>query len=167
MPRSTRSLSATLLLTALLSLLGGCRGETPERATILDVQLLDTPAGPQLEVTQHLRFSPTMLDALSSGIPLRLLYGIEACGRRYAALTHSYELRQQTGRFFDRRSAMLAALDRVRLPLPESPPANCSGRIALSLDLTSLPTPLRFPALLQPDHWRMVSPPATWPAARA
>ena len=82
-------------------------------------------------------------------------------------LQRAYELRQDGDvRRFARRGALLAALDRVRLNLLDAPPPDCAGRIQVALDLTSLPTPLRFPAFLQPSEWRLVSPPVAWHSAR-
>jgi hypothetical protein len=165
------------LLLLLLPLLVGCLGSTPERASISDARLVEGAAGPLLEVTQQLRLSDTMLAALDSGIPLRLAYRVGVCRAqpqgvtvelRFIALTGSYEMRlagQSSVRRFARRSAMLAALDRVRLPLDDRPPADCAGDIAVALDLTSLPTPLRFPAFLQPGEWRLVSPSFPWHGA--
>jgi hypothetical protein len=165
---------APMLLPLVLT---GCLGTTPERAEIVAARIIDAPGGRVLEVTQRLRFSSTMQAALESGIPLRLVYRIDACeptpqgGRielRYVALTRSWEVRtagDATVRRHGRRSAMLASLDRVRLPLAGVPDADCEGRVAVALDLTSLPTPLRFPAFLQPEEWRLVSPEATWHAA--
>jgi hypothetical protein len=172
-------LPRVLVLLALLPALAGCLGTTPERATISDVRVLDAPGGRVLEVTQQLRLSRTMHNALASGIPLRLVYRIDACQPqpqsarielRYVALTRSYEMRRSgeaTVRRFARRSALLAALDRVRLPLAGPLDDDCRGRLAVAMDLTSLPTPLRFPALLKPGEWRLVSPTVTWHAARA
>lgn len=157
----------------------GCLGTTPERASITDARLIDAPGGRALEVTQRLRFSRTMQNALASGIPLRLSYRIDACQPspqgarielRYVALTRSYEMRidgEPGVRQFARRSAMLASLDRVRLPLTGVPPSDCVGQVTVVLDLTALPTPLRLPAFLQPAEWRLVSPPGEWHAARA
>jgi hypothetical protein len=168
-----------IMLLLALPLLAGCLGTTPERATIAAVQVLDAPAGIMLEVTQRLRLSTTMHSALASGIPLNLVYRIDACQPRpqiarielrYVALTNSYEMRSSGDpgvRRFARRSAMMASLDRVRLPLAGPLDVDCEGRLAVALDLTSLPTPLRFPALLNPDEWRLVSPAHAWPAARA
>lgn len=159
-------------------LLAGCLGSTPERATITAVNRIDGVGGTELELTQQLKLSRTMLNALASGIPLRLVYRIDACDAgpqgsvielRYVALTRSYEMRRNQEaavRRFARRAAMLAALDRIRLPLVGEPAADCRGRVQVSLDLTSLPTPLRFPAFLKPGEWRLVSPSAAWPAAR-
>lgn len=132
-----------------------------------------------LELSQRMRFSPTMLEALDSGIPLRLTYRLDWCdnhrviGRtlvlRYTPLSGRYELSGLDGpaRRFSQRSALLAALDRVRLPLASAPPGDCTLRAEVALDLTALPTPLRFPALLEPGEWRLVSPIRQWPPARA
>lgn len=163
---------ASLFITTLLA---GCAlGETPDRAEILDVRGVATAT---LEVTQQLRFSEHMRQALDNGIPLRLAYNIDWCdGRRsegqvielrYSPLGRDYRMRRLADgedRRFSRPSALFAALDRVRLPVKgEIPP--CGGRISVALDLTSLPTPLRFPAFLQPSQWRLVSPEFAWSAA--
>lgn len=158
---------------ALAALLAGCLGETPERARIVSAAVLETGAGRVLEVEQQLRFSPQMQSALANGIPLRLVYGLD-CGAwrgghvielRHAPLQRAYLMSQVPAqvRRFGRRSALLAALDRVRLPLPEGLPRDCAGSVRVVLDLTALPTPLRFPALIHPERWRLVSPLATWP----
>jgi hypothetical protein len=158
---------------ALLPLLAGCLGQTPERALILEAHVAGEGAARQLEVTQQLRFSTKMRDALEHGIPLRLTYRIEACdvtlyrniGLQYSPLNRHFELHrpgETQARTFTRSGALLAALDRVRLPIGDSFAPGCSGRVVVGLDLTSLPTPLRFPAFLQPSDWRMVSPPAAW-----
>jgi hypothetical protein len=156
-------------------LLAGCLGPTPERARILGARVLREGGAAQLELTQDLRFSRTMRDALAHGIPLRLVYDIQGCAvttwevieLRYVPLTRHYEL-QRFGdpqpRSFARRSALLASLDRIRLPLSSVPPDDCVGRVTVALDLTSLPTPLRFPALLRRGEWRMISPSTPWPS---
>lgn len=152
----------------------GCLGVTPERARILDARVVRDNGAVALELTQELRFSPTMRDALQHGIPLRLTYKVQGCAAdtlqvvelRYAPLTRHYELRrgnEPQGRSFARRSAALAALDRVRLRLPREPQAQCQGQVQLALDLTSLPTPLRLPAFFDRAQWRLVSPAAPWP----
>lgn len=156
-------------------LLAGCLGDTPERARIVAVRVQHTVDGASLDVTQELRFSRTMRDALQNGIPLRLAYRVNGCGAdqvsvlrmRYAPLNRHYELQQEGSaqvRRFSRRSALFAALDRVRLPLRRTPAEDCAGRVEVALDLTSLPTPLRFPAFLDAAEWRMVSPPVPWPS---
>lgn len=157
---------------ACLPLLAGCLGQTPERARILEARVSGEGAARQLEVTQQLRFSDKMRDALENGIPLRLTYRLEGCGEpaylmldlRYSPLNRHFELHrpgEAQARSFARSGALLAALDRVHLPMGEYG-AGCSGRVAVGLDLTSLPTPLRFPAFLQPGDWRMVSAPVAW-----
>lgn len=155
-----------------LCALAGCLGQTPERARILEARVSGEGASAQLEVTQQLRFSPEMREALEHGIPLRLVYRIDGCGAesyqaidlRYSPLSRHFEMHrpgESQARTFARSAALLASLDRVRLPLASVLPA-CEGRVVVGLDLTSLPTPLRFPAFLQPSDWRMVSPPASW-----
>lgn len=136
--------------------------------------MLPLASGPSLEITQRLVFSDTMLEALDSGIPLRLAYHVRWCDGgaeahvlelRYASLGRRYELRNERDgltRTFARRGALLAALDRVRLPVSRAAP-DCGGAVRMALDLTALPTPLRFPALLESGDWRMVSPEHTWP----
>jgi len=168
--------AALALLAALL--LGACGlGETPDRARLLAVE--PVAAGTALEVTQRLRLSRTMLEALDRGIPLLLAYRLRWCpdsGRReqrvalelrHLPLSRHYELRTLPHgpvQRFARRSALLAALDRVRLPLELAAP-ECGGELAVALDLTALPTPLRFPAFLEPSEWRLVSAPLAWPSA--
>ena len=157
----------------LLPMLAGCLGQTPERARILEAHVSGEGAATQLEVTQQLRFSPKMRAALEHGIPLRLTYRVSACERelllaidlRYSPLNRHFELHrpgEAQARSFARSGALLASLDRVRLPIGESFPPGCSGEVAVGLDLTSLPTPLRFPAFLRPGDWRLVSPPTAW-----
>jgi hypothetical protein len=169
-----RFCKGALSLCLLLSL-AACLGETPERARIIEVRLLRDSGRDVLEITQRLEFSPTMRDALEHGIALRLTYRIDACDYlqaqvirlSYSPLHRRYELQREgdaSPRRFVRRSAMLAALDRIRLPLATAAPLACKGNVAVALDLTSLPTPLRFPALLHPDQWRLVSPSTPWNA---
>lgn len=166
-----------MLLSSLL--LGGCLGRTPERAELIDAVAGSSGNRHWVELSQRLQLSPTMLEALDSGIPLRLAYRLDWCddrrvsGRslvlRFSPLSGRYELSGLEGpdRRFGQRSALLAALDRVRLPLARPAPGDCTLRAEVALDLTALPTPLRFPALLEPGQWRLVSPPKRWPPARA
>lgn len=156
-----------------LPLLAGCLGQTPERARILEARVTGEGTTTLLEVTQQLRFSPKMREALEHGIPLRLAYRVQACKTetliyldlRYSPLNRHFELHrpgETQARSFARSGALLASLDRVRLPIGEVFPPGCHGSIVVGLDLTSLPTPLRFPAFLRPGDWRMVSPPTAW-----
>ena len=155
--------------------LAGCLGETPERARILDARVLRDASRVELELTQDLRFSRSMREALSHGIPLRLVYAVEGCGTaawevvelRYVPLTRHYQVQRvgdSQARSFARRSAMLASLDRIRLPLGAEPAADCRGTVTVALDLTTLPTPLRFPAFFEREEWRLISPPVPWPS---
>jgi hypothetical protein len=159
--------------------LTGCLGRTPERAELLGMETGSTGERHWIELGQRLDFSPTMLEALDSGIPLRLAYRLDWCegrhvvGRalqlRFAPLSGRYELAGLDGpdRRFTQRSALLAALDRVRFQLDAPPPPDCVLSAEVALDLTALPTPLRFPALLEPEQWRLVSPLRQWPPVRA
>ncbi len=118
-----------------------------------------------------------MLEALDAGIALRFNYAIAACDDSqltstaielsYSALTRRYSLRGGAGeqRYFVRRSGLLAALDRIRLPLESVSALRCAGSVRLALDLAALPTPLRLPALLLPGDWQLISPPFAWSAA--
>lgn len=174
MPRWAR---ASLLLACIA--LAGCLGETPDRARILSARGIDSGDGVVLEIEQSLRFSPTMLEALASGITLRLNYVVDRCvgtpgwrsmhpiELRYAPVRRVFELDAGVAapRRFARRSALLAALDRVRVPLPAPLPADCQRGVMVVLDLVSLPAPLRFPAFLRPVDWRLVSPSVPWQAA--
>lgn len=155
--------------------LAGCLGATPDRARILDARVVRDAGRVELELTQDLRFSRSMREALSHGIPLRLVYAVEGCGAatwqvvelRYVPLTRHYQMQrvgEPQARSFARRSAMLASLDRIRLPLGAEPVAGCRGTVKVALDLTTLPTPLRFPAFFKRADWRLVSPSVPWPS---
>lgn len=175
-PRPRLALRAVGL--ALAVLISGCRaGEAgPAAEARLDsARVLQGAAGAALELDQSLRLNPRMLDALSNGIALRLEYRLRACaGRlqsrpalwlRYFPLPQQYELRWQgepAGRRFERRSALLAALDRVRVPL-EPTMAECAGEVRMELDRAALPAPLRFPALIGLEDWRLRAR-IDWPA---
>lgn len=161
---------------ALLALglgLAGCGSGTVERGEVVSATPVLADGRATLDVVQRLQPSKAMLDALDAGIPLRLAYRLRACEvasevaveLRYSALTRRYELRPDAGerRYFVRRSALLAALDRLRLPLGDAAAARCPGSVQVRLDLAVLPLPLRLPALLRPADWRLRSPIATWP----
>lgn len=158
-----------------LALLAGCAEPLPERATITAARTLPGVDGLQLELTQRIELSQAMRDALDHGIALRLVYRIQACGQRqqqalwlrHAPLNRRYELQREGDtevRGFARLAALVAALDRVRLPLELPADARCDGRVSVHLDPAALPTPLRFPALLEPEQWRLDSIPKHWAA---
>lgn len=166
----------SLALILLISLLAGCLGDTPERVSLRPLSVLASGDRHHLLVEQELHLSRTMLTALRNGVDLYLGYQVSGCGQpgsiiawhtvtlRYAPLRRAYEVDQGAlgVRRFARRSAMLAALERIRIELPANLPAKCSGSLRMVLDLTRLPTPLRFPALLRPAEWRLVSPSVSW-----
>jgi len=164
-------LPPTALAFALM--LAGCDGNTPDRAQLLRAEVFPTIDGLQLELTQELRLTPKMREAIDHGIPLRLRYRISACGAqieralwlRYAPLNARYELQREDDgevRSFARFPALIAALDRVRLPLDLPPQARCGGVVRVDLDQAALPTPLRLPALFEPNDWRLQSTVRSW-----
>jgi hypothetical protein len=158
-----------------------CVGTTPERIELGHITWVGEPGAGALEFEQRLRLSATMLDALANGIPLRLVYGASGCvggaewrvnyslELSYSPLRRVWETRSSSGelRAFARRHQMLAALDRVRMPIGTEPPVECRGEVMAALDLTALPPPLRFPALLRPQEWRLVSESMPWIRPRA
>lgn len=177
-PRSASRIDGRARAALLLAscALGGCLGATPDRARILEARVVSDAGRAELELIQDLRFSRSMREALANGIPLRLVYGIDGCGvdahqvieLRYLPLLRHYQM-QRIGdaqpRSFARRTALLASLDRIRLPLARDPEPGCDGRVSMALDLTALPTPLRIPAFVQRREWRLISAPSAWTAA--
>jgi hypothetical protein len=152
-------------------LLTACSPVQPPRAVIEDARLRQRGEALQLDVQQRLDFQPRMLEALSNGIALRLDYRIDYCAGqghalrslwlRYYPLASEFELRWQgadSGRRFARRGALLAALDRVRIELPGDA-ADCDLVLQLRLERSALPAPLRFPALVGLQDWRLESAP--------
>jgi hypothetical protein len=173
--RWLRGRSAAALLTGLI-VLAGCDARPEAQASISSARLQRSAAGPHLEVQQRLDFSPRMLDALSNGIGLRIDYTVRACGGRtteitplwlrYFPLAGEFELRWPEAygsRRFARRSGLLAALDQVRLPLSDAAAA-CGGEVGLALVASSLPAPLRFPALIGLQDWRLDAAPVAFVA---
>lgn len=154
----------------LLLALSACGSAEPPRALIEHARPLQRGAALQLEVQQRLDFQPNMLAALSNGIPLRLDYHLEYCATReramrslwlrYYPLANEFEMRWEgaaQGRRFARRGALLAALDRVRIELPDEA-IGCALTLHVQLERSALPAPLRFPALIGWQDWRLASP---------
>ncbi len=146
-----------------------CATPPTDRVEILQARIRVDAHRETLEVQQHLRFSAIMLEALSNGIPLHLRYTLQGCDPRndpelvlaYFPLTDEYELQRRSAgesspRRFARRSAMLAALRRVRLPVPAGT-SDCAQDLRIYFDLAALPTPLRLPALLDRADWTLQS----------
>lgn len=161
------------------ALLAACaRGPAPA-ASVRAAEVVAEPA-PALTATLQLELSPTMLEALERGIPLRLVFALRRDGGdgtlvarpalelRYAPLAQQFLLADDSGttRSFARRTQLLAALDRVRLPLPPEwadAPAGAHYVLRLRLDDAALPGPLRLPALVSRD-WRLASDEYAWHA---
>ena len=177
MPRLARALAAVGAL-ALAACAGG--GDAP-RARIVEARLVADPE-PVLEAELELVLSRVMLDALAQGIPLVLTLRAEArddaatlvesrtMTLRYLPLARRWQLSDAAGdeRHYARRAQLLAALDRVRVPLPEPWRAFVrDGELSLTLgfDRSALPGPLRIPATLRRD-WRFPDATLAWHAGR-
>lgn len=180
MPRCCAAINIVFVWLFVL-LLGACSGTTPERVMLSRVSWVEGGAGGALDIEQRLSLSPTMLEAMANGIVLHLVYRLSGCtdGPAWEAL-HGFDLSYSplrrvwvmqgsdgSQRSFAHRHQLLAALDRIRLPLAVDVPLNCQGELRVALDLTSLPLPLRFPAFLYPSQWRLVSEPVVWTRVRA
>ena len=156
----------------------GAREGAPS-ATILAAAVADEPA-PTLTANLRVAFSPVMLEALERGIPLRLAFALQRSGGgaslaarpaltlSYAPLAQQYLLVDDSGaaRSFARRTQLLAALDRVRVPLPPAfagAPAGARYALRVRLDDAALPGPLRLPALVSRD-WRLATDEHVWRA---
>ncbi len=156
----------------------GARDADAPHAEIVAARLTSAP-DPVLEADLRLRFSRPMLDALDRGIPLVLRFDLHGAGRdaslserralelRFLPLAQQYRMRDTaTGsqRTFARRTQLLAALDRARLPLSDGWRALATdGRLRLrcTLDASALPGPLRLPALFARD-WRLATEEFAW-----
>lgn len=166
---------------ALAAMLPACGAGVAPSASISRASLVADPA-PALEADLDLVLSRDMLEALGRGIPLVLELALEGRGDaatltesrrlrlRYLPLARRWQLLDGGGaeRHFARRAQLLAALDRVRLPLPATWLALLDDgefRLTLSLDASALPGPLRLPALLRRD-WRLPTTTYAWHAAR-
>ena len=127
-----------------------------------------------------------VLEALDNGIALQFDIGLKAQGPanwigrstlaaqtrhlqlRYFPLSRQYQLRDldlNQARSFSSRALALAALEDLRLPLPEWRVAGAAElyRLQIALDRDALPGALRLPALLQPA-WRLCRGEYAWPA---
>lgn len=164
-----------LALLAFAALLCACHG-----GGAIESARIDDGAAPAIDA--RLRLAPTadLLAALDRGVPLVLRLDLAADGARHLRAVRRIELRYlplaqryawtdlDSGavRTFARRSLLLAALDRVRLPLPadwSGLPPGTRLALSLSLDVDALPPPLRLPALFSP-RWRLDLPEHAWTA---
>lgn len=123
-----------------------------------------------LDLSLSLRLSETQLEALDHGIPLRLEFVVapQSAPRQlsrieigYLPMAKRYQLLadSRAPRYFSSRLQLLAALDRVSLPLEQV--GSGTGTVLVRLDRSALPAPMRLPALLD-SNWRLVSAPVTW-----
>ena len=142
-------------------------------------------------LTAHLQWQPSeaVLDALDHGIVLDFVVDLRAYGPahlgwrstlaraerhielRYFPLSRRYQLRdldRGDTRSYAARSLLLAALEDLRLELPEPWQRSAASGFALrvELDRDRLPGALRLPALLRPD-WRLSSGDYQWQPSSA
>lgn len=161
-------------------LLAGCGLREPGvrvRAAALTV----AGSAPVLEVDLDPAFSAEMREALERGIDLRLAFALVADRPdaapverhlllRYAPLSARYlliDVERGSARSFSRRTQLVAALDRVRLPLlpgQATPVPGARWSLAVRVDAETLPGVLRLPALLSPA-WRLATHRHAWVAA--
>lgn len=156
-------------------LLAACHG-----GGAIESARIDGGATPAIDARLRLEPSAQLLAALDRGVPLVLRIEIDARGARRLDAVRRIELRYlplaqryawtdlETGgtRTFARRSLLLAALDRVRLPLDADwadLPAGTRCTLSVALDIDALPPPLRLPALFSP-RWRLDLPEHAWTA---
>lgn len=156
-------------------LLAACSGG----GTIESARITSDPA---LDARLRLALSPSLLEALDHGVPLTLRLHLRAVGSAgrlervhpielsFLPLARRYrwrDLDDGDARYFARRPQLLAALDRVRVPLDPAwadLPADTRYTLDIALDRDSLPAPLRLPALLS-AQWRLDPPEHRWTAA--
>lgn len=162
-------LARRLLALVALILLAGCTGS----AGSLEIQRASVdPAGNRLNLDLDLRLSPTHLDALDHGVPLRLEFitaplagagTIEAIELSYSPLSAHYELRrsdENAPRIFQTRAQLLAALDRISLPLRGG---SAQGFVRARLNIDALPPALRMTARFD-RRWQLETRTSPWQA---
>lgn len=126
--------------------------------------------GTRVLLDLDLQLSPTHLEALDHGVPLRLdfivapLAGagtVETLVLGYSPLTHRYGLsigEEANPRQFATRAQMLAALDRISLPVR---PGNDRGFVRGRLNIDALPPALRMTARFD-RRWQLETRTSEW-----
>lgn len=170
-------------LLSLALLLGGC-GE-PSREFGFRIDAVDAQPGYQVvhaRLEQRLLLSPEASEALEHGVPLEVAVELQLRDAhsltllatqqhryviRYLPLSRHYQLTdlsQGTAETFPRLRHALAALARLELPLGTGPlaPGQYELRARTRLEHSSMPAPMRLPALLS-AQWRHDSEWSTWP----
>jgi hypothetical protein len=149
----------------------------PASTLRIDAAHLKRDGEPALEVDLDLALGPRLAEALDRGIPITLRFRLESGDRRverhlrlrYLPLADQYQLydvERGEGRTVARRAQLVAALDRVRLPLdPEWARAPEPLALAVALDRSALPAALRLPVLVSPG-WQLAGAEIAWTSAR-
>lgn len=148
---------------ALSFALAACGGD-PHGSTVRSARV----EGDVLRLDLDLHFSDTLLQALDHGIPLQLevqlagtVANVQYIDLRYRPLSRQYELSlpgEAGARVFGSRARLLAALDRIVLPMT---PAAAAGAVRVQLRSSALPAPLRLPALVERE-WQLATPARPW-----
>lgn len=149
--------------------LAACTGAS---GTLVITRAVLDPAGNRLNLDLDLRLSPTHLDALDHGVPLRLEFitaplagagTIEAIELSYSPLSDHYELRrtdESAPRVFQTRAQLLAALDRISLPVVGG---STQGFVRARLNIDALPPALRMTARFD-RRWQLETRTSAWQA---
>ena len=158
------------------------RHQAPGTLDVREARIVVAADGAQLDIDLDCRLNGPMSDALEHGIPITLQIELEARSKqielgdrraielRYFPLSRRYQLRDLrsgTVRSFTAYGSLIDSLGALRLPLPASfveLPAGTELRVAVGLDHSALPGPLRLPAILEPA-WRLVAPEYAWTVA--
>jgi hypothetical protein len=183
MHRRTSSLSAVVLLCALLAGCGALSQQTPGSLEVRNAALVANGGPAQLQLGLDCQLSGPMQDALDHGIPITLRIDLRA-GRwpralasasrwielRYFPLSRRYQLRE-TGvddvRSFATPAYLIAALGSLRIDVPVAfadLPALTPLQVSAHIDPTALPGALRLPALFEPA-WQLTAKDFVWTVA--
>lgn len=167
--KSGRTIGTRWLGLSCVVLLAACTGSAG--TLVIERASLD-PGGTRLDLDLDLRFSPTHLEALDHGVPLRLEFitaplagagTIETIELSYAPLSDHYEMRRSdevAPRIFQTRAQMLAALSRISLPIRGG---SAQGFVRARLNIDALPPALRMTARFD-RRWQLETRTSPWQA---
>ena len=165
--------------------LAGCevlRDQASGTLEVREARVIVAADGAELDMDLDCRLNGPMSDALEHGIPITLQIELHARSAqlrlsdrraielRYFPLSRRYQLRDlrsDSVSSFSAFGSLIDALATLRLPLPATfvqLPVGTELRVAVGLDHSALPGPLRLPAILEPA-WRLVAPEYAWTIA--
>lgn len=164
-----RALARWLQTLVCLLALTACTGSA---GTLVITRAVLDPAGNRLNLDIDMRLSATHLEALDHGVPLRLEFitaplagagTIEAVELSYSPLSDHYEMRRSdetAPRVFQTRAQLLAALDRISLPIAGG---STQGFVRARLNIDALPPALRMTARFD-RRWQLETRTSPWQA---